>query len=163
MVYLFKLLVPYMPEFLKFLQHLYYLLQNLEYIPPDFTGILYLNKKKLLALLLFHAYQVCSGSNIIRSMLSIFFSISLIVLFHIASSASSSFRNEFMLPNVSLISFIFPFIMSKTSRISLYLSNVLSFEFFMLSSFIKAPSDFLKSLLTMLMLPRIALNLSTLT
>src|SRR3989338_1449307 len=112
----------YKLEFLKFFENLNYLPQNLQNISPNLIGRFYLHEKNLLALL-FHLYSVCSGLNIMPSMLSIFFSISFIVWFHIASSASSSFRREFMLPNVPLISLILPFIMSKTSKISLYSST----------------------------------------
>src|SRR3989344_4057084 len=119
MVYLLDFFMPELPELLKSVQHLNYLLQGFKDVSPDFNRILDPYKKKLLLLFLHH---VCSGSNIILSMPSIFLSISLIVLFHIDSSASSSFLNELMLPRVSLISLILDFIMSKTSKISLYSS-----------------------------------------
>src|SRR3989344_4777317 len=122
MLYLLELFMPYVPEFLKPVQHLDYFLQNFKYAPPYLIRVLYLHKKQSVVFF-FCLYHACSGSNIILSMLSIFFSISFIVLFHIASSASSSFRNEFMLPRVFLISFTLPFIISSTSRISLYSST----------------------------------------
>src|SRR3989338_4792108 len=120
--YFFMFFVLYVFEFFKFLQSFNYLPQGFKNILPRLIRFFYLYKKKLVALL-FHLYQVCSGSNIILSIPSIFFSISFIVLFHIASSASSSFRRAFISPNAALISFILLFIISKTSKISLYSST----------------------------------------
>src|SRR3989338_5593411 len=120
--YFFKFFVPYVFEFFKFLQRFNYIPQGFKNILPHLIRFFYLYKKKLVALL-FHLYQVCSGSNIILSIPSIFFSISFIVLFHIASSASSSFLSPFISPSVALISFTLLFIISKTSKISLYSST----------------------------------------
>src|SRR3989338_4264663 len=114
MAYLLDFFMPELPELLESLQHPNYLLQGFKDIAPDFNWLLHPYEKKLRLLLFLH--HVCSGSNIILSMLSIFLSISFIVLFHIDSSASSSFLSELMLPSVSLTSPILDFIMSKTSK-----------------------------------------------
>src|SRR3989338_530906 len=108
-----------MLEALKFLQQFKHSLQSFQNMPPDFAGLSYLYKKQFRFLFFHIFYHACPGSKIILSMLSTFFSISFIVLFHIETSASSWFRSSFMLSNVLLISSSLPFTISNTSKTSL--------------------------------------------